>query len=381
MSCHASGTADATPDSRRVQGDTREQRSRLDARQLSTRQPHIVLALYFQAQDPKTRCDMSHRIRVRTAWMGLAVAALAVAVSAQQPPKPGQVTRPAPPDQRSGQASQPMPPDRRQGPTAMPPRVVDETFQSEALGRPMKYRVLLPAGYDRAPHRYPTLYLLHGLMGSYTDWETRSRLFDHVRGLPLIVVMPDGQDAWYTNSAADPNDRFEDYIVRDLVRDVDGKFRTVQARYMRALAGLSMGGYGALKFGLKSPGTFQFIGGFSGTLKVAADPEFGKNMDKKYYDGMQRIFGPPGSKTRLENDIYLLVTKADPARMPFFYVDCGTEDGLLQSNREFVALLTKQKIAYEYRERPGAHNWAYWDNQLPEMLGVMREQMKLGQGR
>jgi S-formylglutathione hydrolase FrmB len=257
---------------------------------------------------------------------------------------------------------------------------VDETFQSEALGRPMKYRVLLPAAYDQNQRRFPALYLLHGLTGSYTDWETRTRLFDHVRGLGLIVVMPDGGDAWYTNSAGDPKDRFEDYIVRDVVRDVDAKFRTIQTRHMRALAGLSMGGYGALKLALKFPGTFQFVGSFSGALMVAADPEFGKNLEK-FYEGIQRIFGPAGSKTRLENDIYLLVTKADPARMPFLYIDCGIEDGLLQSNRDFVALLTKQKVAYEYRELPGAHTWAYWDHQLPEMLRVMMEQMRLGPAR
>jgi len=99
------------------------------------------------------------------------------------------------------------------------------------------------------------------------------------------------------------------------------------------------------------------------------------------YESIQRIFGPPGSKTRLENDIYALVKKADPARMPFLYLDCGTEDRLTESNREFVALLNAQKIAYEYREHPGAHTWAYWDHQLPEMLRVMMEQMRLGPPR
>ncbi len=323
---------------------------------------------------------MASSTGMRLASVGLVTVALSVALGAQKPPQPGQIVRPAQPDQRSGQAAQPVPPAERLGPATTPPRVVDETFQSEALGRQMKYRVLLPAGYDQAPRRYATLYLLHGLTGDYTNWETRTRLFDHFRGLPLIVVMPDGQDAWYTNSASEPKDRFEDYIVRDVLRDVDGKFRTVQARYMRALAGLSMGGYGALKIGLKYPGTFQFIGSFSGALRVASDPAFAKN-NGRLTESLLAIFGPAGSKTRLENDVYLLVTKADPARMPFFYVDCGTEDGLLESNRDFVALLNKQKVAYEYRERPGAHTWAYWDHQLPEMLGVIWEQMRLGQGQ
>jgi putative tributyrin esterase len=300
-----------------------------------------------------------------------------------RPPVQGQL---GPPAGQPGPLPQPLQPGQPpqaplpQGPALWPPRVIDETFQSEALGRPMKYRVLLPGGYAQTQRRYPTLYLLHGLTGSAIDWESRTRLFDHLQGLGLIVIMPDGQNAWYTNSAGEPKDRFEDYIARDLVREVDARFRTIATRHMRALAGLSMGGYGAMKFALKYPRTFQFVGSFSGALKAAMDPEFGKTMGQ-LHESIQRIFGPVGSKTRMENDIYALVKKADPGRMPFLYLDCGTKDRLIESNREFVALLSAQKIAYEYRERPGAHTWAFWDHQLPEMLRVMREQMNLQPAR
>lgn len=260
------------------------------------------------------------------------------------------------------------------GPPA--PIVRDESFTSQSLGRSMKYRVLLPAGYDMAAQRYPVLYLLHGLTGSYVDWETKTHLSQHLRGYQLIVVMPDANDSWYTNSAGTPADRYEDYIAKDLVQDVDGRFRSIATRHARAIAGLSMGGYGALKLGLKFPGTFAFAGGFSSAVGVVRRPAPAGKLTPMQ-EAMLKIFGPDGSETRTANDVMALVTKAEPARMPYFYIDCGTEDGLLTGNREFVAALQQQKIAYEYRELPGAHTWSYWDQQLPQMLRVLGQHVQM----
>jgi len=91
-----------------------------------------------------------------------------------------------------------------------------------------------------------------------------------------------------------------------------------------------------------------------------------------------KIYGPPDSPTRAENDVFTLAEKAEVARMPYFYVDCGTDDGLLPGNRQFVAVLQNRKIAYEYRELPGAHTWIYWDQQLPQMLRVLAQHMEIG---
>ena len=93
-------------------------------------------------------------------------------------------------------------------------------MQSAALGRAMKYRVLLPADYATSQRRYAVLYLLHGLGGDYKDWTTRTNLAEYSRTLPLIIVMPDGENSWYTNAANAPEERFEDYILTDLQADV-----------------------------------------------------------------------------------------------------------------------------------------------------------------
>src|SRR5215470_6112654 len=160
-------------------------------------------------------------------------------------------------------------------------QVEDFVFHSASLGRNMHYRVLLPADYENAGG-LPVLYLLHGLDGDYTDWDTITRLEKYAKNLPIIIAMPDADDSWYTNSATVPADKFEDYIAKDFVSEVDSRFRTIRDRRGRAIAGLSMGGYGSLKFSLKSQ-LFAFAGSLSGALNAAQNldelrPDFRKQL-------------------------------------------------------------------------------------------------------
>ncbi len=270
-----------------------------------------------------------------------------------------------------------------QAPTAQPNRSVpppyrDDTVASAALGRTMKYRVLLPEGYEQSGARYRALYLLHGLAGDYMDWSTRTDLATIARSVPLVIVMPEGENAWYTN-AADKGPRFEDYIADDLVKDVESKYRVIRSRYGRAIAGLSMGGYGALKIGLKRPATFAAAAGFSSALGVT-DPKFDDGLTA-YKEQLYKIYGPAGSETRTANDILLVVEKAVPARAPALYLDCGTEDGLLDSNLELAAALKKRGLAYEYHEVPGAHTWDYWNRRIQAFLPWLMRAFRAADGR
>jgi putative tributyrin esterase len=259
-----------------------------------------------------------------------------------------------------------------------PARLVENgSFASASLGRTMRYRVILPENYAVTERRYPTLYLLHGLWGAYDNWETHTDVFLHTRPFELIIVMPEGEDSWYTDSEGASKDKFETYIIKDLVDHIDKTYRTLQDRHGRAIAGLSMGGYGALKFGLKYPDQFIFAGSFSGALAAGHDPSFILAPDTPVGARFRTIYGIAGSKTRAENDIFALVEKAKPEAqtLPYFYLDCGEEDSFLDVNRQFVALLQKRKIRYEYREVPGAHAWDYWDRQVRGMLAVLAAHM------
>lgn len=252
------------------------------------------------------------------------------------------------------------------------PRVMlDDTVQSAAVGRVMKYRVLLPEGYDGSRDRYPALYLLHGLGGDDLDWSTRTDLARLAARLRLVIVMPDGENAWYTN-AADGGPRFEDYIATDLVQDVERKYRVIRARYGRAIAGLSMGGYGAIKIALRHPAEFVAAGSFSGAFR-ATEIAYDDSLTGSLRDEIYRVYGPAGSDTRAANDVATMASTASVAGAPVFYLDCGASDAFLPSNRDVVAVLQKRGFTYEYHEVPGAHSWDYWNARIAVFLPwVMR---------
>lgn len=265
----------------------------------------------------------------------------------------------------------PAQPDAQVSPASQ--RLHEESVQSGALGRTMKYRVLLPEDYDRAQRRYPVLYLLHGLGGDYTDWTTRSNVAEYSRTLPLIIVMPDGHNAWYTNSG---EGAYETYLLNDLPADVVKKYRTINSRYGRAIAGLSMGGYGALKMALKRPATFVLAGSFSGAFGATRRGELERLISRAEADRLEKIFGPADSETRKENDLFTLAAALKPAGAPYLYVDCGIADNsLIASNREVVAAIHKTGAAYEYHEVAGAHSWDYWDRRIREFLPVLMRRL------
>lgn len=262
-----------------------------------------------------------------------------------------------------------------QTPAAPAARVRNESLQSSALGKTMRYRVLLPAGYNATLRRYPVLYLLHGLDGDYTDWTTRTNLSDYSRTLDLIIVMPDGGNQWYTN-AADGNARYEDYLSTDLPADVVKKFRTVNSRYGRSIGGLSMGGYGALKLALKRPEAFAVAASFSGAFNVTREGQLERRIGETEAARLTTIFGPPGSETRARNDVFAMAAAIKPSVAPYVYVDCGIADNeLIAANREVVAALHDAGVAYEYHETPGEHSWAFWDRRIRAFLPVLMKRL------
>jgi putative tributyrin esterase len=245
----------------------------------------------------------------------------------------------------------------------------DESFRSDSLGRDGHYRILLPIDYSRGG-RFPVLYLLHGLYGDDRNWETRTGLKNYARNLPLLIVMPDADDSWYTNSATVPQDKFEDFIAKDLIAEIDGKYRTIRERRGRAIAGLSMGGYGAVKMALEYPNLFAFAGSLSGALNAAENLD---TLRPEFRAKLLEVFGNDGSPTRAENDVFLLLKKtSDQTALPYLYLACGTSDSFLDTNRAFVLQLSSRKIAYEYHETPGGHTWEYWDSALQPMLQAIQ---------
>lgn len=248
----------------------------------------------------------------------------------------------------------------------------DSTFHSASLNRDMPYRVVMPASVP-AGVKLPTVYLLHGGDGNFRDWTNYSDVARFAeRG--LILVMPDGDESYYTNSADHPQQRYEDYIVKDLIADVETRFPVAGDSAHRAIAGLSMGGFGAVKLSLKYPQLFSFAAGLSSALDVPSRPFSIHRWGQWRHH--RSIFGPPGGAVQRANDPFVLVRSADPAQTPYLYLTCGDGEGLLPSNRNFARLLEERHFAHEFHVVHGGHNWNQWNARLDDCFDSLLKHMK-----
>jgi putative tributyrin esterase len=245
----------------------------------------------------------------------------------------------------------------------------DVTFHSSSLNRDITYRVILPGSISQHK-RLPVIYLLHGGGGSYRDWSNYSDIARYAEQ-GFLLVMPEGGNSYYTNSAERPQDKYEDCIVKDLIADVESRFPAIPERQARSIVGVSMGGFGAINIALKHPELYGFAAGLSSALDVPSRRFSVKRLSQ--WRGHAQIFGPWGSQTRRENDPFILVFSADPVATPFLYLACGDREGLLGPNRRFANLLRQRGYRYEFHSVIGGnHDWKQWNGQLPSVFSALR---------
>lgn len=246
------------------------------------------------------------------------------------------------------------------------------SFFSAALQRDLPYEVVLPAAYAESQQRYPVLYLLHGWQGDETNWVKLTHLVELASQYRLLIVMPRAENSWYVNSATRSPDRYEDAMTHDLIEEIDASYRTIATRHERAIAGLSMGGYGAMLYTLKHPDLFGATASISGAF---AGPAGIEKVMPQLKPSTDAAFGLPNSAERHDGDLDTWIAQNDPSRLPYLFLECGTTDPLLESNRHVVAELSARRFAYEYHELPGSHTWSFWDHALPMMLAVVAQQL------
>ncbi len=249
--------------------------------------------------------------------------------------------------------------------------MTDVTFRSSALGREMPYRIVMPSSISPG-QKLPVVYLLHGGGGGYRDWTNYSDVARYAESV-LILVMPEGNSSYYTNSVEHPEERYEDYIVSDVILEVESKYPVAPGRPNRAIVGVSMGGYGAVKNAMKHPELFAFAGGLSAAVDVPTRPFSIKRVSQWRFHSS--IFGPSGSETRRDNDLYVLARTVDPGRMPYLFLTCGEQEGLLPANRKLAEILQERGFTYEFHTGPGDHNWLQWNAQLPNVFRSLQERM------
>ena len=249
--------------------------------------------------------------------------------------------------------------------------MIDVTFRSVSLGRDIPYRVILPAMSGQNT-KFPVVYLLHGGGADFRSWSNDSDVSQYAAH-GLILVMPEGGSSYYVNSATHPRDRYEDYIVEDLIPDVDRRFPTAANRSSRAIAGVSMGGYGAIKLAFDHPDLFVFAGAISAALDVPSRPFSVRRVDQ--WERFRSIFGAVGSSTEQLADPFLFEKASDPARMPYLWLACGRNEALLGANRRFVAGLAQRNFLYEFHTAPGGHDWSQWNLQIPSLFQSLEEHL------
>lgn len=239
--------------------------------------------------------------------------------------------------------------------------VQDVTFRSVALSRDVTYRVYLPSPRP-AGKGFPTVYLLHGGGGGFQDWSAYSDAGSYAaRG--LILVMPDGDSSYWMNAVEAPADRYQDFLINDLMGDVESRFPAERTRRGRAVVGVSMGGFAAVELALSHPDLFAFAGAISPALDVPSR----KFSWRRWAQSMRfrRIFGADGSVTRRAADPFVLVKTADPARTPFLFISAGENEPLRKPIERFVSQLNARGFADEFQTRPGGHDWSEWNAQVP----------------
>jgi len=236
-------------------------------------------------------------------------------------------------------------------------------FRAESIAKTTGMNVILPGG----PGPHPVLYLLHGLSDDHTNWHRNTSIERYAEGTGLIIVMPDGHRSFYVNDPRPGGLAYEDHIVRDVVAMVDNIFPTVRLRRGRAVAGLSMGGYGAMMLATRHPDVFSAASAHSSAM-FFAHTEFADRP------GVQALADalPAG-----QYDCFALAEKLKTAGpVPAIRFDCGTDDPLIEHNRAFHRHLGNLGIAHEYAEFPGGHNWAYWDEHIRDTLAFVGRCLK-----
>ncbi len=262
-------------------------------------------------------------------------------------------------------------------PDAVGPQPSIKTYQldSNLMGRQIPYSVILPANYEiDKDARFPVIYMMHGLGGSYKITKlTSAKYTDKQR---VIMVFLEGGNGFYTDSATKPTDRWESYVIKELIPQVDKNLRTVAERSGRAVAGASMGGYGALKFGIKYPQLFALAVSWSGAVNVTRFLEATDFPPIPFLkQTLTTVFGDRIDRTVLHsNDLFKLFSQYPSDKLkelPFFYLDCGTEDdlGLFKPNRELAGLMFDRKIPHEYRQFPGGHD-VFPANTFPDLYDL-----------
>ncbi|PYQ46308.1 MAG: hypothetical protein DMF77_01255 [Acidobacteria bacterium] len=266
------------------------------------------------------------------------------------------------------------------GATPLRAEVRTTTLHSAALGREVPCAVHLPPSYAEGSKTYPVVYVLHGLFETHQFWERRglAAILDdlwarHV--LPeFVVVAVDGGNSFFANS---PLGAYEDLATKDAIAFAESTYRVRRERAGRALLGVSMGGYAALRIALSHPDLYAAVATHSAML-LAGPPRPGQGADPYQLAAFARVFGePPDLALWRANDPLDWAQRADARAVPGLSFDCGDHDryGLGAGNEELHRRLLARGVPHEFALRPGDHGYEYVRTVLPSSLEFLSKRL------
>ena len=253
--------------------------------------------------------------------------------------------------------------------------LIQVNYLSKVLFRTVPVNVILPSDkisfetldYQGVPDGgYPTLFLLHGLLGNYTDWVSGTRIQRWAEDAGLAVVMPSGDNAFYIPGLA-ANSDYGAFVGEELPRVMRTMFPLSRRREDTFIAGLSMGGFGTLRNGMKYAETFSHLAAFSSGIHFF-DPNY------ESLAGEESVFGDLAEAAKTDKSHYVVFEQlkarvaAGEVEAPKFWMSCGTEDSLMPVNLKFRDMLIDAGFDVTWDEEPRGHDWDFWDSQIKKVI-------------
>lgn len=304
-----------------------------------------------------------------------------------------------PPHRRSAMATDSRSADPPQSPVLSTPpskghplALLECNFYAQSLERTVTFNAIIPTdkslfsaspeGASDVPIQgLKTLYLLHGGLGNHTDWLGGTRIQMWAQEKNLAVIMPSGDNRWWVDDLEGSSmaGNYGEFLGKDLLDFTRRTFPLSSEREDTFIAGLSMGGFGALVNGLRYADTFSHIGVLSPGLMLGdlipgydsvESDKLGGVMGPGFKRTLERTFGEGTSALGSDRDYKGLVKqlKAANADVPELFLACGLDDFVLNRTRDYHEFLNQEGIAHHYEEGPGGHDWMFWDSYIKKVI-------------
>ncbi len=243
-------------------------------------------------------------------------------------------------------------------------KVMEDSLNSEILGKNKKYCVYLPKSYDKETNRnYPVLYLLHGLTNNYKSWRDlgnigpiANQIINAGNANEMIIIMPDAGTDYDGYFNCGDKWRYEDFFFQEFMPQIEKRYRIIADKAHRAIAGLSIDGGGTLAYAMHHPELFSSAYAMSAYMGARSMKESIGHKNER---------GQAFTQSVIDNNCTVYLEKADEEkkaalRTVRWFLDCGDDDFLLFQNIEHVKQMKMARLPMQFRVRDGIHDWCYW---------------------